>query len=101
MTAQEPTRLLAMSRHVAGMANSGWITEQHAVEFLADAAARDPALLRDAALHAQDDPDAVPLVAALLDRAVTAAQTPFPTPRPLHSAPILGGLPLDRPPGPT
>ena len=75
--AAPPAQLVGWAGRVAGMASCGWVTEDHAVEFLADAAARDTAVLREAALQSQNDPDAVPLAVALLSRAVTASQRPL------------------------
>ena len=76
-----PAQLVGWASRVAGMATCGWVTEDHAVEFLADAAARDTGILTEAALQSQNDPDAVPLAFALLSRAVTASRRPLITRR--------------------
>lgn len=69
-------RLVEWSGRVTDLANGGHITEQHAVEFLADAAADNPVVLRVAAIRVQQDPDSVPLIATLLERAADAAEHP-------------------------
>ena len=73
----QPELLVEWAGRLASMASSGLVGEDHVVEVLTDAAARDPGVLRDAELRSQQDPDMVPAAAALLSRAVTAAQQPL------------------------
>jgi hypothetical protein len=61
------------------MVTAGHVTEEYAVGYLAENAAQsDVALLRDGMIRAQADPDALPLVVALLERAARLAANPPP-----------------------
>ncbi len=72
------------AKQVAGMVAAGHVTEDYAVAYLAEnAALSDVALLRDGVIRAQADPDAVPLVVALLERAAHLAANPPPRRPPL------------------
>lgn len=73
--------LVDSAKHVAGMAVQGHITEAYAVKYLAtNAGDSDLGRLRDAVIAAKEDPDAIPLVAALLERAVRHVENPPPRP---------------------
>lgn len=69
------------------MVAAEYVIEDYAVAYLADDSAQsDAVLLRDGAIRAQADPDALPLVVALLERAAYLAVNPSPrrphSPRP-------------------
>lgn len=69
--------LVQDAKHVAGMASQGHVTEEFAVRYLADVVGKlDAPRLRDAAIEAKNDPDAIPLVVALLERAAELAADP-------------------------
>jgi hypothetical protein len=69
--------LVQDAKHVAGMASQGHVTEEFAVHYLADIVGHlDVPRLRDAAIDAKSDPDAIPLVVALLERAAELAANP-------------------------
>lgn len=69
--------LVQDAKHVAGMASQGHVTEEFAVHYLADILGHlDVSRLRDAAIEAKSDPDAIPLVVALLERAAEVAANP-------------------------
>ncbi|HEY6746659.1 MAG TPA: hypothetical protein VI357_13185 [Mycobacteriales bacterium] len=69
--------LLQDAKHVAGMASQGHVTEEFAVRYLAGIVGHlDVRRLRDAAVEARNDPDAIPLVASLLERAAELAAHP-------------------------
>lgn len=81
-----PEQVVQSAKHVAGMAASGFITEDHAVAYLADnIGGNEPVRLCEAAILIKQDPDAIPLAVALVDRAVLLAQNP--PPRPLRPGP--------------
>lgn len=72
------------AKHIAGMVTAGYVTEEYAVGYLAQNATQsDAALLRDGMIRAQADPDALPLVIALLGRAAHLAANPPPRRPPL------------------
>jgi hypothetical protein len=69
--------LVQDAKHVGDMASQGHVTEDFAVRYLANIACHgDVSRLRDAAIDAKNDPDAIPLVAALLERAAHLAANP-------------------------
>ena len=69
--------LVQDAKHVAGMASQGQVTEDFAVRYLANIVGHgDVPRLRDATIDAKNDPDAIPLVAALLERAAELAANP-------------------------
>ena len=69
--------LVQDAKHVAAMASQGHVTEEFAVRYLADIAGHhDVPRLRDAAIEATGDADAIPLVVALLERAAELAAHP-------------------------
>ena len=78
----DPQRLVQDAKHVAGMATAGYITEDHAVNYLAlNVGVGDPVRLREAAYLIKQDPDAIPLAVAVLERAVLLAENPPPPPK--------------------
>ena len=72
------------AKRVAGMVTAGYVTEEYAVAYLAENAGQsDVALLREGVIRAQADPDVLPLVVALLERAAHLAANPPPRRPPL------------------
>ena len=70
--------LVQDAKHVAGMASQGHVAEEFAVRYLADIVGMlDAPRLWDAAIEAKNDPDAIPLVVALLERAAELATNPL------------------------
>ncbi|HEV7629162.1 MAG TPA: hypothetical protein VGO89_21940 [Streptomyces sp.] len=71
------TDLVQDAKQVAGMASQGHVTEEFAARYLADIVGHlDVPRLKDAAIEAKNDPDAIPLVVALLERAAELAANP-------------------------
>lgn len=73
--------LVDSAKYVAGMAVQGHVTEAYAVRYLAtNIGESDLGRLRDAVITAKADPDVIPLVPALLERAVRYVENPPPRP---------------------
>jgi hypothetical protein len=99
---------LLQDAKVAGMASQDHVTEDFAVRYLADIVGKlDLPRLRDAAIEAQNDPDAIPFVVAPSGTSSRAGRRPTQTPRaghsrhpPLHSRPLVAapmGVGVDPP----
>lgn len=74
--------LVASARLVADHASQGHISEDFAVQYLAENAAQsDVAYIEDAVIRAKQDADLLPLAVALLERALDRARHPPLQPR--------------------